>query len=301
MFDIFLAGSQSPEIDTYIKNKNYPRLFSQLNDWKNVNEYVSDYRNGDTKTKIFIDSGAFTAKTLGVSIDIDEYIRKINSISESIYCFANLDVIPNSSNHEELRITAEQGYDNFIHIVENCNCPEKCLAVYHADDPEDTLYRYIEYYKEHPQLKYFALGGVVGGNADNVFKFLCKYSDIFKKYLPNIKVHLLGFTKLKKLKYINADSSDSTTWIMVGASGCIMTDYGVLLVSDVQKHHPKNVLTIDKDAVKIMEDYVGKYGFTLKQLSENYKARMMWNITYMQEFSKTIQYVGSIQQKKKLI
>ena len=174
MFDIFLAGSQSPEIDSYIKNNNYPRLFSQLNDWKNVKEYVADVRDGKTNTKIFIDSGAFSAKTLGVTVDIEEYIRKINSISDSIYCFANLDVIPNSNNHEELRITAEKGFENFIHIVENCNCPEKCVAVYHADDPEDTLYRYIDYYKENPKLKFFALGGVVGGNADNVFKFLCK-------------------------------------------------------------------------------------------------------------------------------
>lgn len=301
MFDIFLAGGKNTEIDNYICEHNYPRLFSQLNDWSGIKDYVDKLRSGNTKSKLFIDSGAFTAKTQGVSVDINEYIRKINTISDSIYCFANLDVIPNSKNHSDLRISAEAGYDNFIHIVENCKCPEKCVAVYHADDPEDTFYRYVEYYKENAKLRYFALGGVVGGSAENVFSFLHKYSAIFKRFLPNVKLHLLGFTKLSKLKFINADSSDSTTWIMVSATGCILTDFGVLLVSDVQKNHPKNALNIDKDARGVVEEYVGKYGFTLKQLSEDYKSRMMWNINYIQEFSKTIEYSGNVNIKKRLL
>lgn len=301
MFDIFLAGGKNTEIDNYICEHNYPRLFSQLNDWSGIKDYVDKLRSGNTKSKLFIDSGAFTAKTQGVSVDINEYIRKINTISDSIYCFANLDVIPNSKNHSDLRISAEAGYDNFIHIVENCNCPEKCVAVYHADDPEDTLYRYIEYYKEHTELKYFALGGVVGGNSQQVFVFLSKYSAIVKKELPNIKLHLLGFTKLQKLKYINADSSDSTTWIMVSANGSILTDYGVILVSDVQKHKPCNALCQHTDYVKELEKCVGVKGFTLEELAWDYKARMRWNITYIQEFSNSVQFVGYVKQKKKLI
>lgn len=301
MFDIFLAGSEVPEIGNYIKKNNYPRLLSQLNDWGIVKKYVQSIRDGETSSKLFIDSGAFSAKTLGVFVDIDEYIRKMNEIHDTVYCFANLDVIPNSSEHSEIRITSEKGFDNFIHIVENCKCPEKCVGVYHAGDPEDILYRYIDYYKENPQLKFFSLGGVVGGNSEQVFVFLSKYSAIVKKELPNIKLHLLGFTKLQKLKYINADSSDSTTWIMVSANGSILTDYGVMLVSDVQKHKPGNALCQHSDYVKELEKYVGNKGFTLEELSKDYKARMRWNITYIQEFSNSIQFVGNVKQKKKLI
>lgn len=299
MFDIFFAGSQAKEIDDMIMENNYCRLFSQIGEWKGILDWVECIKSGKTKSKLMIDSGAFSVKTRGITVDIDKYIEKMNQIGEYIYCFANLDVIPDSPKHEDVYNGAKQGWENFLYIQKHCKYKEKCMFVYHRHDPKEFLESAIQYYKENPELKYFALGGLI--ETPNTFEFICEMCDRLKKELPYVKIHLFGYTRLKRLQYFNADSTDSTTWLQVGALGYIITPWGNLLVSEKKKFDKDSIHSLEPGARDVVLKYITDQGYTLQDLEINYKSRMMFNIQYFVDFAKQITYTPIKTKKKKLI
>ena len=297
--DVFFAGSQAKEIDDIIKQRNYCRLFSQLDEWKGIMQYVEDIRCGKTQSKLIIDSGAYSAKTRGIKIDLDDYIRKINTIGDAIYNFANLDVIPNSSSHLDIYESAKQGWENFIYIQSQCKYKEKCMFVYHRHDPKEFLERAIEYYKENPELKFFALGGLVA--LHDTFYFVRETCEKIKKELPYVRIHLFGYTRFNKLPYFNFDSTDSTTWIQVGALGYILTPWGSIRVSDKNKFHVDSIHSLQPDAKRVVLEYIQKLGYTVEELEKDYKKRMLFNIDYFVQQSRDIEYIKLSGKKKKLI
>ena len=69
-FDLFFAGGQAGECEKYLIQNGCNRLYSQLDNMKSIKEWIQQ-----TKTfsnKLLVDSGAFSALTRGVKIDIDE-------------------------------------------------------------------------------------------------------------------------------------------------------------------------------------------------------------------------------------
>lgn len=298
MFDIFFAGSQSPEANEYIISNNLNRLFSYANDRREIGKWVDNAIDKNWQGKLFIDSGAFSAKTRGVVINIDEYIEFVNNISDKIYCFANLDVI-HSPGEKTVMDCCREGFKNFMTIMEKSKCPEKCLGVFHRNEPMEVLYWYIDYYKQHPEMKYFALG-VGNGDAGIIFDHCAKCCNILKKELPDVKIHLFAYTRMNKLKYINCDSADSATWIMAGANGTIMTDYGPMVVSSHQKNNPNSIYGLHEDAFNATKKYIEQKGFTIEALANDYKQRSIFNIAYMADKAKLIKY-QPIMLKRRLI
>lgn len=297
---IFFAGGLTNEPDAYMKDIGASRLFSQLNDKKGISTW-SQFISEKPLLKLFIDSGAFSAKTQGVEIRVEDYVDKINNIGEPVNRFANLDVIPNSQNHNDIAVGARKGFENFMYIMENCKYKDKCIAVFHKNDPVDVLWDYINYYKKHPEMKYMALGGIVGGDPSSATYFATTYCDIIKKELPYVQIHLFGYTQLRNLPYINCDSVDSTTWIMVAANGSIVTDYGVLCVSEIMKKDKISIHNQPEAVVRAVCNYVEQCGYSMEELSQDYKKRMMFNIAYMKNWSDKYEYVGKRKVKKSLI
>ena len=62
--------------DEYLLKKNANRLQSQLIDRANISEW---YEKKSDISKLFIDSGAYTAYTKGTQIDVDDYISYPNN------------------------------------------------------------------------------------------------------------------------------------------------------------------------------------------------------------------------------
>jgi len=288
--EIFFAGSQSPESNVYMLTHNYNRLMSYANDRSAIAKWFDMAQELNWSGKFFLDSGAYSALTRGVTIDIYKYIEFVNSITDKLYCYANLDVIPEEGSTKTIKECCDEGFDNFITIINNCTQPEKCCGVYHQGEPIEVLYKYINYYKEHPEMKYFGLGGIAGANGDSVFYFCEKMSRIIRKELPNVKIHLLGYTKIGKLRHIDCDTVDSTTWIMTGANGNIMTPYGTVMVSDRRKNDPDSIYNLPKDAFEVTKKYIEDKGFTLEGLSTDYKQRSLMNIQYLAEAVQKIKY-----------
>ena len=77
------------------RDLGYPQLLAWKNERKELDRWVEYLReHPDCPCKLVVDSSAYSAWTRGLQIDIDEYIAYINSISDVVYWFAELDKIP---------------------------------------------------------------------------------------------------------------------------------------------------------------------------------------------------------------
>lgn len=159
-----------------------------------------------SEIKIFVDSGAFSAQTKGVKIDIDEYIKFIKEYRHIITVYSNLDDI------SDPEITwKNQDYMEAAGL--------NPLPVYHVGEPLKYLTMAMEY-------DYFAIGGAALANSlsrqvqyDNIFSMICPKSN---DYYPTHKVHGFGMTSLVYLWRYPWYSVDSTSWVLTGRFGAII-------------------------------------------------------------------------------
>lgn len=230
------------------------------------------------KLSIFLDSGAFSAWSKGVEINIDEYIKFIKENLEYIDVYANLDVIGD----------AEATLKNQKYMEEQGLRP---LPTYHRNEPM----KYLEYYLDH--YDYIALGGMVTDASSSVL--LDWLDPIFKEYvcgpdgMPKVKIHGFGVTSLNLLIRYPWYSVDSTSWVMTGRFGsvfvpkkrngryCYTEIAHKVVISDKgavgDGKHFRNFSELER---KMISEYFHEHGFTEQQLSEDYMARDRLNIQY---------------------
>lgn len=94
-FDLYAAGAGSKNVLKLKRELGYDQLLSQYTERKACQEWA-DYKreHPECTSKLFIDSGAFTAFTQKKVVDVDDYIEFINSIDDQVYIFAQVDKIP---------------------------------------------------------------------------------------------------------------------------------------------------------------------------------------------------------------
>jgi hypothetical protein len=206
---IYLAGTS---VSSPRKEKKIQQLFKKGHKLHSFFHCVDGFEskwfkmNKKNKVNLFLDSGAFSAKTQGVEIDIKEYISFIKQNKDIITVYANLDVIGNP----------DASLKN-LHIMEKAGLYP--LPVFHyGEDPEKYLVPLLLKYK------YIALGGLVIGATPKLISWL---DTIFKKYLtdkagmPIVKVHGFGLTNFVSLLRYPWYSVDSTSWVITGRVGSI--------------------------------------------------------------------------------
>jgi hypothetical protein len=214
------------------------------------------------KVELFLDSGAYSAKTQGIKIDIQEYIKFVKEHLDVIEIYTNLDVIGD----------AEATWQNQLIMKE---AGLKPLPVYHFGEPEEYLERYVKNYS------YIALGGTVG----IVRKDTVSYFDrLFQNYLcdekgfPKLKVHGFGLTSLKHMLRYPWYSVDSTSWVVTGRMGSIYIpqfkggkwiydeDSWKIAVSNRSpstKEAGKHIETLSPKQKQLVLDYIHSKGYQL--------------------------------------
>ncbi len=213
------------------------------------------------KVDLFLDSGAYSAFTKNVEIDIDEYIAFIKKNKKYITTYANLDSIGNP----------EKTLENQIYMESKGLKP---LPTFHYGTPISFLELYLQKYK------YIALGGMVPVSTNDLSIWL---DNIFGKYIcdakgkPRVKVHGFGLTVMKLLLRYPWFSVDSTSWVLTGRMGSVYipkTKGGVYNYEDHWKITVSNQSPTLKEAgrhlntlSKAQRDYVMSYvhlnGFVL--------------------------------------
>ena len=158
------------------------------------------------KIDIFLDSGAFSAFTQNIQIDIDEYINFIKEHQSNLEVYANLDVIG-----------SPKGTWMNQKIMERAGLNP--LPCFHYGEDIKWLNRYLK-----SGYEYIALGGMVPISTRDLIKWL---DILFSDYLtdsngyPIIKVHGFGLTSLTLMLRYPWFSVDSTSWVMTGRMGSI--------------------------------------------------------------------------------
>jgi hypothetical protein len=165
------------------------------------------------KVHLFLDSGAFSAWTQGVPIDIQEYITFIKENKDILDIYANLDVI-GIGGKQPNKLTAQKTLEN-QKIMEAAGLSP--LPCFHFGEPFEFLEYYVANYE------YLALG-VAGNSGTTLIPWL---NECFSKYIcdekgfPKIKVHGFAVTSLKLMLKYPWYSVDSTSWVVTGRMGGI--------------------------------------------------------------------------------
>jgi hypothetical protein len=186
----------------------YAIFFNQAESRNSFTFYKKRMKNMQNNKKIdlFLDSGAYSAFTKNVKIDINEYITFIKENEDVIDVYSNLDVIS----------SAEGTWRNQIKMEKVGLHP---LPVYHYGEDISWLQKYLD-----RGYDYMSLGGMVPISTADLRPWL---DNLFSKYLtdekgiPFIKIHGFGLTSLSLLFRYPWYSVDSTSWVMTSRMGGI--------------------------------------------------------------------------------
>lgn len=288
-FNLYFAGSQQKSVDEYMQSRNVHRLFSQSNEWKAIQDWSAKGYNSN----LFIDSGAFSVAHKGITVDIDNYIERINANTQ-IPIWVELDVIPypelNSTTAKE---SSDASWKNYMYMRERVSDEVTLLPLYHFGEPKDALRRILNTPVNGKLASYIGVGGRHGVSTElQKFYFNEVFHIIQNSDNPNVRVHAFGITILDVLEKFPFYSADSTSWLKFGVYGQIITKYGPIMISDRSQISPDNLKWLPEEAQQVILNEIEKGGFTLEELQNDYTARLRFNIDYYLNWAEHYQYKG---------
>lgn len=227
--------------------------------------------------RVFLDSGAFSAFTLGKTVDIDAYCKYIHDNADIIEMASVLDGIGDPL----------KTYRNQLYMEKKGTNPLPC---FHYGEDERYLDWYISRYE------YITIGGMVPISTPQLIHWLDR---IWEKYLcdssgvPRLKVHGFGLTSEKLMKRYPWYSVDSSSWVQIGAHGNIfMPGFGTIAFSTqspnakVENQHINTLSPIMRDRV---EGELVRQGFDPDRLKEITYSRWAYNAWAYAELGRSME------------
>jgi hypothetical protein len=280
---LYLAGLYTSNFDLN------GRLYSRLTDNEKLHrdnvQYILEsyhyiHRDSYVKKirkdgkKVFLDSGAFSAFTKGVKVDIKKYCRYIQENQDIIECASVLDAIGDP-----------QGtYENQAEMERLGTRPLPC---FHYGEDE----RYLEYYVAN--YDYITLGGMVPISTPQLKYWLDR---LWEKYLtdgagrPKIQVHGFGLTTLSLMERYPWYSVDSSSWVQIAANGnVILPDYGMVSISEsspARKQAGRHFDTTPAMQKEALAEKLMSPGFEIERLQKEYISRWTFNCWAFTEINK---------------
>ena len=293
--DLYFAGSSHNKSSQWINELQLNRLFSQELNRTEIMRMVEKKKSGEYTGKIFIDSGAFTAHTKGITVDVDEYIEYINSITEYVECFAQVDCIPGTFGKpktiEELNTAPKSSWANYLYMRPKLKQPEKLLPIYHQGEHVKWLRNMLEWTDENGNhIPYIGISPAndKSQKEKDIFIDMC-FREIRKSSNPDVKTHAFGMTNRKTLSEYPFTSADSSSWVLTAVNGNIMTPWGVICVSEKRNSNGSYRGMVPGNKRKL-EEYVKSMGFDMKELETNYLERIHFDIVFLADWIKNYKY-----------
>lgn len=298
-FDLYFAGAKNKVADAYLLKKGANRLCSQLIDRRNIIDWVNIKQDS---SKLFIDSGAYTAYTQGIKIDVDNYIEYLNSITDKCTIFAQVDTIPGQMNkpktREEILTAPRLSWENYLYMREKLLEPKKLIPIFHQGEDYVWLWNMLEWTdNEGNHIPYIGISPAV--DVPGLEDFLNTSFDIIEKSSnPNVKTHAFGMTRLKILETYPYTSADSTSWKLCAAMGRIYTPWGICDVSIPRLKNKTHILNQPDEASSKVKDYVESLGFSFDDVANHDYVRYIINIEYLMNWSENYKFKGRCKMKK---
>lgn len=279
--NVFMAAVYSnnymPGQNRYVKLTDHEkRLVEQLPHILESYHYVGKQRYVDdmrrNAAKVFLDSGAFSAYTLGVDLSVEEYCN---------YILRNPDIVRVEDG--ALMASVLDGIGDPLQTYRNQAEMEwrgvRPLPCFHAGEDE----RYLEHYVAN--YEYITLGGMVGSSTKQLSIWLDR---VWDRYLvdgsgaPRLKVHGFGITAIPLMERYPWFSCDSSSWIQSAAFGSIVTPlHGPVSVSEKSpsRHDAgQHVTTLSPIEQDYLFQMLEEQGFTYERLSSVYESRAAYNL-----------------------
>lgn len=232
--------------------------------------YVDEMRAAGAR--VFLDSGAFSAHSLGVSIDIQQYCE---------YIIRNRDILRVEDGAVMASVLDGIGdpqltWQNQVYMEQHGAPPLPC---FHFGEDE----RYLEYYVS--RYPYITIGGMVRRRVDDLIRWL---DHIWPRYMldgsgrPRLKVHAFGITTERIMERYPWYSVDSSSWIQAASFGSIYTaEHGPISISskspsrhDVGRHLTTLTPLEQAEVSRLLESD----GFDPTRLAEVYQSRAAYNM-----------------------
>lgn len=297
-FDLYFAGARNKIADDYLLKKGANRLQSQLLDRNNILTWIL---NKSDKSKLFIDSGAYSAYTKGIEISVDKYISYLNSITSRCTIFAQLDTIPGQMGKpktKEERLNAPRlSWENYLYMRDRLKEPKKLIPIFHQGEDYYWLWNMLEWVDENNEhIPYIGISPAV--DVPGLEEFLIQSFDIIAKSSnPNVKTHAFGMTQLKMLELYPYTSADSTSWKLSAAMGSIYTPWGLVYVSEQGKDE-KSYIKNYPDAFDRLLNYLKSCEYNFEDVAKYDWARYVVNIKYLMNWAENYEFKGGIKKKK---
>ena len=223
--------------------------------------------------KVFLDSGAFSAFTKGVEVDLPKYCD---------YIKRNKDIIEHVDG--TLLASVLDGIGDPLKTWRNQLAMEQLgvrpLPCFHYGEDE----RYLEWYIAN--YDYITLGGMVPISTPQLKLWLDR---IWEKYLtdgsgrPRIKVHGFGLTTVSLMERYPWYSVDSSAWVQIARVGgmLLIPEARVIDVSNqspqrrVEGQHIDTLTPLQRQAV---EQKLAACGVDTERMRETYLSRWCYNI-----------------------
>ena len=313
MFDLYLASYDDAKIIDHAYEENYPLLYSQLNNRGYIFKHFEAQAAGKTKGKLLIDSGAHSAHTKGVELDLEEYIGFVNDNIEKLSLYVQVDKIP--GRYRQPKTTKDWldaprlSWENYLYMSEKSKDFTKLVPVFHQGEDTKWLENLCNYeFPDGKKIPYIGLSprGDVSLQAKYEFCAQC-FSVIQRSKNPNVKTHAFGATSLSMLERLPFTSADSTTWVLVSAFGQVWIPTGItgqgvddtvgvkLGVSKENIDHPTATWTYweqTPEVKKKLDDYFESIGTNIEKLSVSHSERSLASAKFCQNWARNYQYKG---------
>lgn len=237
--------------------------------------YVEKMRRD--KVKVFLDSGAFSAFTKGIEVDIEAYCRYIHENADIIEVASVLDGIGDP----------QLTWENQVRMERLGTRPLPC---FHYGEDE----RYLEYYVAH--YDYITLGGMVPISTPQLRLWLDR---LWERYLtdgagrPRVRVHGFGLTTLSLMERYPWYSVDSSSWVQIAATGNILIPgKGIIAVSSTSpaaKQAGRHVDNIPELQQLGCHSEITRRGFEVERIKQEYLARWVFNCATFKEVNVSLE------------
>ena len=269
-YDFYFAGCAIASVEKTIRANDFCRLLSWVSERKVIEKRCT------LGYKTFVDSGAFSAYSRGIEIDIDEYIDWINTWHPNLERYCCWDTIPTDDITPD--VSAPKTWENYLYMKSKLTDPHKLVYCFHYGEDVSYLIQALE-----SGIDYVALGGVARKGKKQRYEFFESLIPIFEEY-PHVHVHAFGMTAidiLNNFPYIN--SSDSSSWLYPPKFLRIDTDnFGTVFFGEDKTKEANAKESVDNLSpleLKVLEQELAMRGFVVDDMYQN-KHRSDWNILY---------------------
>lgn len=231
--------------------------------------------------KVFLDSGAFSAYTQGVEIDIGRYCDYIHRNADLIEFPSVLDAIGD----------ADGTWRNQTEMERRGVRPLPC---FHYGEPTEVLDHYVANYE------YITIGGMVPISTPQLKIWLDR---IWADHLthpdgtPKVKVHGFGLTSLPLMFRYPWYSVDSSTWVQWAANGMILVPgrAGQIDVSNKSSRRKQRGQHLDAHPeiiTRAIESEIRSMRGDPDRLRDLYYSRWAWNAWAFPKYAERKKWEG---------